>query len=256
VNRTVPLGDHRLTRIGLGTNRLTDTPEHRSFLNAAAATELNFIDTAHLYAGGDSERVIGEMLAPFGDELVVATKGGYETAVGIDGLRSELEQSFERLRVEEITLYYLHRAHPDHTIEDSMRLLKEYRDAGRIAHIGLSEVTVGQIEEAHAIVAVSAVQNAYNLSERDHDEVIDHCEAEGIVFVPYYPLHGPDSAAVTEIAERHGATPNQVKLAWLLARSPVVAPIPGTLSLDHLNENLGALDIELTDEEFERLGAG
>jgi aryl-alcohol dehydrogenase-like predicted oxidoreductase len=255
VDRTVSLGDHRLTRIGLGTNRLSDTPQHRSFLEAAAETDLNHIDTAHLYAGGDSEAVIGETLAPSGDDLVVATKGGYNAGVGIDGLRAELEQSFERLRVDTLTLYYLHRVHPDHRIEDSMPLLEEYRDAGRITHIGLSEVTVEQIEQARSIVPIAAVQNAYNLGARKHDEVIDHCEAEGIVFVPYYPLRAEDSPALGEIAERHDATPSQIQLAWLLKRSPVTAPIPGTLSLEHLRENLAALDIELTDDEFERLGA-
>jgi len=252
--RTVELGEHRLTGIGLGTNRLTDTPENRSFLEAAVHTDLNFVDTAHLYAGGESEAVIGATLAPFGDELVVATKGGYEAGIGIDGLRAELELSYERLQVDTITLYYLHRAHPDHPIEESMRLLQEYRDAGRITHIGLSAVGVEQIEEARSIVPIAAVQNAYNLSERD-DEVVDHCAEEGIAFVAYYPLHGDDTPAVTEIAERHGATPNQVKLAWLLKRSPAIVPIPGTLSVEHLKENLGALDLELSDDEFERLSA-
>lgn len=253
--RTVALGEHRITRIGLGTNRLTDTAENRSFLEAAVDAELNFIDTAHLYTGGESETTIGAALAPFPDDLVVATKGGYHSGRGNEGLRSELEQSFERLRTDTIALYYLHRVDPDIPIEESMGLLREYRDAGRIAHVGLSEVSVEQIERARSVVPIAAVQNEYNLAERKHEAVIDHCEAEGIVFVPFYPLGGGGSAAGSEIAERHGATPSQIELAWLLHRSPCVAPIPGTLSLAHLEENLAALEIELAEEELDRLSA-
>jgi len=253
--RTVALGDHRLTRVGLGTNRLSDTPENRSFLEAAASTDLNFIDTAHLYAGGESEHVIGSALAPFADDLVVGTKGGYNEGVGVEGLRGELEQSFERLGVETIPLYYLHRVHPDLEVEDAMGLLKEYRDAGRITHIGLSEVTVEQIERARALAPVAAVQNDYSVTQRKHDEVVDYCEEHRIVFVPFFPLRGADPPAVAEVAESHDATEGQVKLAWLLKRSPIIAPIPGTLSLEHLKENLAAHEIELSDEEFERLSA-
>jgi len=253
--RTVALGEHRLTRVGLGTNRLSDTPENRSFLEAAAATDLNFIDTAHLYAGGESERVIGSALASFADDLVVGTKGGYNEGVGVEGLRGELEQSFERLGVETIGLYYLHRVHPDLEVEEAMGLLKEYRDAGRITHIGVSEVTVEQIERARTLVPVAAVQNDYSVTQRKHDEVVDYCEEHGIVFVPFFPLRGADPPALAEIAGGHGATEGQIKLAWLLKRSPVVAPIPGTLSLEHLKENLAALEIELSDEEFERLSS-
>jgi pyridoxine 4-dehydrogenase len=256
VPRTVALGEHRLTRIGLGTNRLTDTPEHRAFLEAAVKTDLNHIDSAHLYAGGDSERVIGATLAPFPDDLLVATKGGYEAGVGVEGLRAELEQSFERLRTEVIGLYYQHRVHPDLEVEDAMSLLKEYRDAGRITHIGISAVTLEQIERARSVAPVDVVQNEYSLVRREHEGVVDYCAAEGIVFVPYFPLRGGDPPAVAEIAEHHGATPSQIRLAWLLKRSPMMVPIPGTLSLEHLNENLAALDIELGDDEFEGLSAG
>jgi aryl-alcohol dehydrogenase-like predicted oxidoreductase len=136
-----------------------------------------------------------------------------------------------------------------------MGLLKEYRDAGRITHVGLSEVTVEQIERARSVVPVAAVQNEYSLAERQHDEVVDHCEEHGIVFVPFFPLHGDNPPALAEIAERHGASSNQIKLAWHLKRSPVVVPIPGTLSLEHLKENLGALDIELSDDEFRSLSS-
>lgn len=255
--RTTELGETRPVRIGLGTNRLTDTAENRSFLEAAVATDLNFIDTAHLYTDGESERTIGAALAPFADDLVVGTKGGYNSEIGLEDLRAELEESFERLRVETIHLYYPHRVHPvgGAEVEEAMGLLKEYRDAGRIAHIGLSDVTVEQVERARSVVPIGAVQNEYSLSERRDDDVIDYCDEHGIVFVAFYPLHGEDPPALAEIAERHDATPGQIRLAWLLKRSPIVVPIPGTLSLEHLKENLAALDIELSDDEFQALAA-
>ena len=254
VQSTVTLGDVEVTRIGLGTNRLADTPENRSFLEeAVATTALNFIDSAHLYAGGESETVIGAALGSIGDDLVVATKGGYQAGGGVNGLRAELEESFRRLGTDTIRLYYQHRVHPDLEVEDAMGLLKEYRDAGRIEHIGVSDVTVEQIERARQIVPIVAVQNEYSIVQRRYDAVVDYCTAEGLVFVPYSPLRGDGPPAVAEIAERHGATASQIRLAWLLNRSPAMAPIPGTLSLEHLNENLAALEIELSDEEFQRL---
>jgi aryl-alcohol dehydrogenase-like predicted oxidoreductase len=250
---TVTLGDVELTRIGLGTNRLTDTPENRSFLEeAVSTTPLNFIDTAHLYTGGESERAIGGALAPFGGG-VVGTKGGYNAGGGVDGLRAELEESFKRLGTEVIDLYYQHRVHADLEVEDAMGLLREYRASGRISHIGVSEVSVEQIERARRVVPVDVVQNEYSIVQRKWDDVVNFCAAEEITFVPYFPLRGGDPPAVAEIAESHGATPSQIRLAWLLRRSPTMVPIPGTLSLDHLKENLAALDIELTGEEFERL---
>jgi aryl-alcohol dehydrogenase-like predicted oxidoreductase len=250
MTRTVTLGNREITRIGLGTNRLTNTNENREFLAEAVTAGLNFIDTAHVYTDGESERTIGEALSPFGDDLVVATKGGYKES-SLDDLRAQIEQSCESLQTERITLYYLHRTHPDIPIEESVGVIKEFVDAGRIEHVGLSEVSAEQIDRARAVVPIAAVQNEFNLRERSWD-VIDHCASAGIVFVPFYPLHG-DSDAVDEVAQRHGATPNQVKLAWLLARAPNVAPIPGTLSREHLNENLAALDLELTDEDLEAL---
>src|SRR5215211_7269210 len=187
---TVTLGDVELTRIGLGSNRLTDAPENHSFLTAAVEAGVNFIDTAHLYTGGESERTIGGALAPFGDDLIVATKGGYNAGVGVDGLRAELEESFERLGVATIDLYYQHRVHPDLEVEDAIGLLSEYREAGRITHIGISEVSVEQIERAHAVAPVAVVQNEYSVVQRKWDEVVDYCAAEGILFVPYFPLRG------------------------------------------------------------------
>jgi pyridoxine 4-dehydrogenase len=251
----VALAGRQVNRIGLGTNRLTASPENRSFLEAAVEEGLDFIDTAHVYTGGESERAIGAALAPFADGLVVATKGGYRGG-GTDELRAQLEESFERLGVETIALYYLHRVDPGLALEDSMGALKEYRDAGRVEHIGLSQVSVEQIQRARDVVPVAAVQNEYNLGERRYDDVIDYCSAEGIVFVPFYPLRDEGGPALTQVAKRHGATLNQIRLAWLLRRSPAVAPIPGTLSLEHLRENLAALDIELTDDDLQALDGG
>ena len=250
VPRTLGIGDHRVSRIGLGTNRLTDTPENRDFLVRAVEAGVNLIDTAYLYTGGASERTIGAALAPFPDDLVVATKGGYEPGSGRpERLRAQLEESFERLRTETIALYYLHRVDPQVPLEESLGVLGEYRDAGRIRHVGVSEVSVDQIERARAVVPIAAVQNHYNLSERKYDDVVDFCEREGIAFVPFYPLRGAGGAPLDEVASRHDATPEQIMLAWLLKRSPNIAPIPGTLSLEHLKTNLAALDLELSDED-------
>jgi pyridoxine 4-dehydrogenase len=242
--------------IGLGTNRLTDTQENRELLTTAVELGVRMIDTAHTYTGGESERTIGAALSPFPNDLVIATKGGYRPGTGHpDSLREQVEQSLESLRTETIPLYYLHRIDPETPLVDSLGVLKEVQDAGRIGRVGISDVTVDEIERAREVLPIAAVQNVYNLSERRYDEVVDYCAGQGLLFVPYFPLHG-DGPAVREIAERHGATANQVTLAWLLRRSPAILPIPGTLSIDHLRENLGALDIELSDEDFEALSAG
>jgi aryl-alcohol dehydrogenase-like predicted oxidoreductase len=213
---------------------------------------VNFVDTAHLYNGGESESTIGAELAPFADGLVVATKGGYHPGGGPEGLRAELEQSFERLRVETIALYYLHRVDPETPLEQTLAVLKEHRDAGRIEHVGISEVSAEQIERARSVVPVAAVQNEYSLSERKHDDVVDFCAREGIVFVPFYPLAG-DDPNLREVAERYRASPQQIMLAWLLKRSPAILPIPGTLSIEHLKANLAAREIELADSDYETL---
>ena len=246
------LGDTPLTRIGLGTNRLTDTPESVAFVREAVAAGIDFIDTAHLYTGGQSEETIGAALSPVPDGCVVATKGGYHDGRP-DVLRGEIEDSFRRLRTDRIALYYLHRVDPETPLEQSLAVIGEYRDRGSIDHVGISEVSIDQIERARRVAPIAAVQNHYNLSERKHEEVVDYCAGEGILFVPYFPLGGDGPPALAEIAERHGATQSQVTLAWLLRRSPAMLPIPGTLSLEHLGENLAALEIELTDAEFEAL---
>jgi pyridoxine 4-dehydrogenase len=252
--RTITLGDYRINRVGLGTNRLTDTPANRDFLRRALEAGVNLIDTAHLYAGGESERAIAAALAPFPDNVMVATKGGYHPGGGRpERLRAELEESLERLRTDTIALYYLHRVHPGVPLEESLGVLREFRDAGRIRQVGISEVSVEQIERARAVVPIAAVQNHYNLSERRHEDVVDFCERENIPFIPFFPLRGATPLPLAEIASRYDATPQQVMLAWLLKRSPNLAPIPGTLSFEHLKTNLGALDLELSDEDYARL---
>jgi pyridoxine 4-dehydrogenase len=209
-------------RIGLGTNRLTTG--HVDFVREAVAAGVRHIDTAHLYTGGESERAIGEALEGVAEDVIVATKGGYRGARP-DTLKAEIEQSLRSLRTEAIDLYYLHRVDPETPMEESLGAIQEYVDRGAIRRVGVSAVTVEQVERARRVIDIAAVQNQYSAGQREHDDVIDHCEREGIAFVPYFPLRGGDGSP----AER---------LAWLLRRSPVVLPIPGTLSIEHLRANL------------------
>jgi pyridoxine 4-dehydrogenase len=249
------LGDTELVRIGLGTNRLSHTPEHVAFVREAVAAGVNFIDSAYLYVGGESEATIGEALSPLPEGVVVASKGGYRPGEGSPAvLRAQIEESLRRLRTDSIALYYLHRVDPETPLEQSLEVIAEFRERGQIRHVGVSEVSVEQIERARQVVPIVAVQNRYNLAEREHEEVIDYCAAEGMLFVPFFPLRADAPPAVSAIAERHRATPTQIVLAWMLRRSPAMLPIPGTLSLAHVKENLAALEIELTDEEFDALG--
>ena len=252
-SRTLTVAGKEVARIGLGTNRLTSTPRNHTFLSEAVEAGLGLIDTAHVYSGGDSERAIGETLSPTPEGLVVATKGAYSGSSSREELRAQIEQSLGSLRTDAIDLYYLHRVHRETPLEHSLGAIAEYVEEGRIEEVGISAVSVEQVRAAREIVPIAAVQNHYNLTERSSDEVIDYCEENGIVFVPYYPLKFDPPPALAEIAERHGASTAQIALAWLLRRSPVTLPIPGTLSIEHLRENLGALEIELTDEEFEAL---
>jgi pyridoxine 4-dehydrogenase len=236
------LGDVEVARIGLGTNRLTKSPEHIAFVKEAVAAGVGLIDTAHTYTGGASEETIGAALSPIPEGSVVATKGGYARGHGRpEVLRSQIEESLRRLRTDSIALYYLHRVDPETPLEVSLGAIKEYRDSGKIRHVGLSQVGIAQIERAREVVPIAAVQNHYNLSERRYEDVVDYCARERIVFVPYFPLRA------------RGATPAQLALAWLLRRSPTTLPIPGTLSLEHLTENLAALEIELSEAEFQAL---
>jgi aryl-alcohol dehydrogenase-like predicted oxidoreductase len=235
-------------RVGLGTNRLTT--EHVSFVRDAVAAGVRHIDTAHLYTSGQSERTIGDALAGVGEEVLVATKGGYRPGEGRpEVLAAQIEQSLRSLRVDSIGLYYLHRVDPETPLEESLGAIKAYVDRGVIRAVGISDVTASQVARARAVVPIAAVQNRYNLADREHDDVIDLCEREEIPFVPYFPLRGDGGPGIAAAAQRLGVTENAVKLAWLLRRSPVVLPIPGTLSIEHLRENLAALDLDLGDED-------
>jgi aryl-alcohol dehydrogenase-like predicted oxidoreductase len=220
------LADVEVPRIGLGTNRLTT--RNVAFVREAVAAGIRHIDTAHLYTGGESERAIGEALEGGAEDVVVATKGGYRPGEGRpDVLGAQIEQSLRSLRTDTISLYYLHRVDPETPLEESVGAIKTYVDRGAIRHVGVSDVSVEQIQRAREIVPIAAVQNEYSLAERRHDDVVDYCEREGIAFVAYYPLEGADGS------------PGKA-LAWLLQRSPVILPIPGTLSIEHLRENLAA----------------
>jgi pyridoxine 4-dehydrogenase len=252
--KTIQLGDRQITRMGLGTNRLTPTADNIAFLRAAVQAGIGMVDTAHLYTGGSSEDTVGQALSPFdGAGYVVATKGGYRPGEGRpDVLRSQIDDSLRLLRTNPIPLWYLHRVDPETPLETSLGAVREYVDAGQIGLVGISDVTVEQIDRARAVLPIAAVQNQYHVSNTRHDDVIDYCEREGIVFVPFSPLHG-DHSALARIAAAHGATGTQIALAWLLHRSPAMLPIPGTLSIDHVRENVAALDIDLTEAELASL---
>jgi aryl-alcohol dehydrogenase-like predicted oxidoreductase len=241
-----------VARVGLGTNRLTKTKDNIDFIKAAVSAGVQMIDTAHVYTGGQSEETIGEALTPIPEGCIVATKGGVRGA-SPEMLRADIEQSLRRLEVNRIDLYYLHRVDPETPLGESLSTIKEYWDGGKIVLVGLSNVSIQQIERARLVVPIAAVQNQFNISDRRHDDVVDYCANEGIVFVPYSPLRVEAGPVLSEIAKRLRATPQQVMLAWLLRRSPAMLPIPGTLSLDHLKENLAASRLDLTDQDFKTL---
>jgi pyridoxine 4-dehydrogenase len=250
---TLVIGGREVPRIGLGTNRLQDTADHAAFVRDAIAAGVRHIDTAHVYSRGGSETTIGAALSSGRrDDLVVATKGGYHDGHP-EAIARDFEGSLRRLRTDRIDLYYLHRVHDDVPIEASLEAIVRERDRGRIAHIGVSKVDLAQLERARAITEIAAVQNHYNLAHRDHADVLELCARKGIAFVPYFPLRD-ETRALHRVAARTGATPAQVVLAWLLQRSSTTLPIPGTLSIEHLRENLAALELELSHDDLAALG--
>jgi pyridoxine 4-dehydrogenase len=255
---TIKIGDLTVNRLGLGTNRITDTDEAHKLLRRAVELGVNFIDTAWRYQNGASETAIGNALAPYGNGLVIATKGGWEEDRPED-LRKYLEDSLRRLKLECIDLYQLHRANPNVPIEESVGMLKKFRDEGLIRHIGLSEVSVEQLQRAQKVAPIASVQNQYNVLERKHEALVDYCTEHGVVFIPWFPLGGMAGGAgkveakLADLAKKYNATPQQLALAWLLKRSPVIVPIPGTLSAEHLEQNLRAATIQLGDEDYRQL---
>jgi hypothetical protein len=267
-------GDLTVHRLGYGAMRLCgpnivgepdgDT-DSTAVLRRAVEVGVDFVDTSDAYGPGVNERQIREALAPYPDDLVVATKGGllrnrdgdWIPHGDPDYLRNAVLCSLDRLGVETIDLYQLHRPDPDVPLEDSLTALAELEDDGVIRHVGVSNVDADQLQRALDVVDVATVQNQYNVADREHEEVLDMCEAEGIGFIPWYPLGAGDLGgkrdALEAVAERHDATPRQVALAWLLERSPVTLPIPGTSSVAHLESNVAAASLSLTDEEMRRL---
>jgi pyridoxine 4-dehydrogenase len=260
--KQIKIGNFTVTRLGLGTNRITDTEAARAVLGRAVELGINFIDTADLYQKGQSEETIAKTLAPYPPGLVIATKGGMSWAdgSGINDpgyLRNALEASLKRLKRDHIDLYQLHRIDPIVPISETAGVLKAMQDAGKVRHLGLSEATVEQIEQFRKIITVVSVQNKYNVLDRKYEDVVNYCERNGIVFIPWYPLAKAklDQNMIEKIAQKHNATSTQIAIAWLLRRSPVMLPIPGTLSVAHLESNLAAANISLSAEELESLHA-
>jgi len=252
-------GDLPVSRIGLGTNRIQQNEKSVQALKKATALGINFIDTASAYTGGASEEVIGQTLAPYHD-TVIATKGGMSAPdFHIDSrpetLARQLELSLKKLKLKTIDLYLLHRVDPNVPLKESILFLKQMQSEGKIKHIGLSQVSITQIEEARKYVDIVAVENEYNLSERMFDDVVDYAEKEGIVFIPFFPLHFDiaNEQILQQLMQKYNATVQQLALAWLLKRSPLMLPIPGSLSVKHLEENATAIKINLSDEDFEKL---
>jgi pyridoxine 4-dehydrogenase len=244
-----------------------DPDQARAVLRRAVELGVDLIDTADSYGPEVSENLIAEALHPYPDGLVIATKGGMRrTGPGRwprdarpERLKEACEASLRRLRLERIDLYQLHSPDPAVPFEDSVGALKELQDEGKIRHVGISNVSLDQVERARELVDVATVQNRYNLADRRSEDVLDACERAGIGFIPWFPLATGDPARpggpLDDVAREHDATPGQVALAWLLGRSPVMLPIPGTSTVEHLEENLAAADVALSGAEMERLAA-
>ncbi|MFD5147721.1 aldo/keto reductase [Streptomyces sp. NPDC058401] len=263
-------GDLEVRRLGFGAMRLSTDPgpgrENASaVLRRAVELGVTLIDTAYMYGWGANEELLAEALHPYPDWVLVTTKVGIGRSVPsgewmTDGrpaaLREQVEQALRRLRVERIELLQLHRLDPRTPLADQLGTLRELRTEGKIGRIGLSEVTVGELAAAREIVEIASVQNRYNLLDRTHEPVLAACEAAGIAFLPWATVAWGQSGATAEVAAvaaELGATPTQVALAWLLGRSPVVLPIPGTSRIAHLEENLAAEGLRLTEAQRTRL---
>lgn len=270
---SITLGDDlTVNRMGYGAMRLTGKgiwgpPEnHESairVLRRAVELGIDFIDTADSYGPNVNEELIAEALAPYSEGTIIATKGGWERVgpgqwihnAGPQHLREAVEGSLKRLRLERIDVYQLHVPDPAVSFDASMRALAEMQQAGKIRHIGLSNVTREHIERARKIVPIVSVQNRYSFADREWDYVLDYCEANGIAFLPWAPLSGGRKAhdVLESVAQKLSAMPQQVGLAWMLKRSRVVLPIPGTSSMQHLQENVAAASLQLPDADFEAL---
>jgi aryl-alcohol dehydrogenase-like predicted oxidoreductase len=270
-------GDLEVGRLGFGAMRITgsgiwgepqDASAARALLRHVVESGVNLIDTADSYGPAVSENLIAEALHPYPEDLVIATKGGFErpgpdrweAACRPERLKRCCEDSLRRMKLERIDLYQLHTVDPKVPIEDSVGALAELQEEGKIRHIGVSNVSGEQLERARSIAEVVSVQNRYNLADREAEEVLEACERDGLGFLPWYPLAVGSLARpggrVDEIAEAHDATPGQVALAWLLHRSLVMLPIPGTSSIAHFDENLEARQLQLSEDEMRTLSDG
>jgi aryl-alcohol dehydrogenase-like predicted oxidoreductase len=272
-------GDLPVHRLGYGTMRLVgegawgepaDPDEARRVLRRAVELGVTLIDTADAYGPEIAERMIGEALYPYPAGVVIATKGGITRQgpakseyVGRAGYLIQcVEMSLRRLKLERIELYQLHRIDHRTPLEESLGALKRMQEQGKIRHIGLSEVNQAEIEEAGKIVRVTTVQNRYSLADRRHEETLKYCEQHGIGFLPWYPINAgkllkpdyPSAQTLARIAAVHSATPAQLSLAWLLRRSPVMLPIPGTSKVAHVEENIAAANLRLDEEELAEIG--
>jgi aryl-alcohol dehydrogenase-like predicted oxidoreductase len=267
-------GDLTVNRLGFGAMRTigpralgepADREQAVSVIRRALGLGVTLIDTAASYGPGVSEALLAEALYPYPNELVIATKGGFVRRRGgwipngqPEHLRAAVEGSLRRLRLSRIDLYQLHTVDPRISIEDSVGALVGLQAQGKIRHIGVSNVSVGELARARRVARVVSVQNRYNLLDRESDDVVEICERDGVAFLPWDPLRTGVLARrpprpLEHISHRHGATAAQVALAWLLKRSPVILPIPGTSSISHLEENVAAVRVELRREEFETL---
>jgi aryl-alcohol dehydrogenase-like predicted oxidoreductase len=271
---TYTLGDLHVHRLGFGAMRITgpgiwgppaDHDEAVRVLRRAVELGINLIDTANSYGPAVSESLIAKALHPYPNGLVIATKGGltrpgpnrWEPNGDPAYLRSELEGSLRRLRIDTIDLYQLHRVDSKVPEEEQFLFLRRVQQEGKVRQVGLSEVGIDQLERARAVLPIVSVQNKFNLVDREWEAVLDHCTAHDIAFIPWFPLQvgkvGEQGGAVMTIARRHEVTPSQVALAWLLQRSPVMLPIPGTSRVTHLEENVAAAGLRLSPEEMDAL---
>ncbi len=267
-------GDLEVNRLGYGTMQLTgegvwgepeDRAEAIAVLRRAVESGVNFIDTADSYGPEVAEQLIREALHPYPDDLVIATKAGLTRSGPGDWrpvgrpeyLRQQCELSLRRLGLERIDLFQLHRIDEKVPLAEQVGELAKLQEEGKVRHIGLSEVEVDQLEEAQKHATIASVQNLFNLTNREAEPLLDHCTEQGIGFIPWFPLATgklvEDGGPLAQIAADTGAEPSQLALAWLLRRSPVMLPIPGTSSVAHLEQNLGAAGLELTDEQFDTL---
>jgi pyridoxine 4-dehydrogenase len=267
-------GDLVVNRLGFGAMRVTgngiwgeprDEDQARATLRRAVELGVNFIDTADSYGPEVSERLIAEALYPYPDDLVIATKGGmvrpgpgrWNPDGRPEHLREACEGSLRRLRLDQIPLYQLHRPDPRVPYAESVGALVQLKDEGKIRHIGISNVSEKQLREAQQITPVVSVQNRYNAADRQSESMVDTCEIEQIAFLPWAPIQQADgNPAVADAARRHGASPRQIVLAWLLARSPQILPIPGTGSPGHVETNVAAAAVELSPDEIAAITRG